>query len=196
MRKLFCKRKLSGLLLAAVAAGTLTVSTVAGQTATNPTKKPAHKSAATKSTTSKGATHSTKNASSAHTSTAHKASTTRRSADSASTKSARLTGSRRSRKTKKVKGQMAPTPERIMEIQEALAKKGMLSGAPTGEWDDSTVGAMKQFQTSNGLNPSGKLDALTLQKLGLGSETAGLAAPIAPPNSQNRLRNLTPEASN
>jgi peptidoglycan hydrolase-like protein with peptidoglycan-binding domain len=90
---------------------------------------------------------------------------------------------------------MTPTPERIMEIQEALAKKGTLNGSPSGEWDDSTVAAMKQFQTSNGLNPTGKLDALTLQKLGLGSETAGLAAPIAPPNSQNRLRNLSSEPS-
>jgi peptidoglycan hydrolase-like protein with peptidoglycan-binding domain len=90
---------------------------------------------------------------------------------------------------------MTPTPERIMEIQEALAKKGALNGSPSGEWDDSTVAAMKQFQTSNGLNPTGKLDALTLQKLGLGSETAGLAAPIAPPNSQNRLRNLSSEPS-
>ena len=51
--------------------------------------------------------------------------------------------------------------------------------------------AMKKFQSANGLNPSGKLDALTLQKLGLGSETAGLAAPTPPPNSANRLRNLS-----
>jgi peptidoglycan hydrolase-like protein with peptidoglycan-binding domain len=90
---------------------------------------------------------------------------------------------------------MAPTPERIVEIQEALAKKGALMGTPSGEWDDSTISAMKQFQTANGLNPTGKLDALTLQRLGLGSQTAGLAAPIAPPNSQNRLRNLSPEAN-
>ena len=34
---------------------------------------------------------------------------------------------------------------------------------------------MKNFQTSHGLNPSGKLDAPTLQKLGLGSQTAGVA---------------------
>jgi peptidoglycan hydrolase-like protein with peptidoglycan-binding domain len=91
---------------------------------------------------------------------------------------------------------MTPTPERITEIQEALGKKGVLNGSPSGEWDDSTVTAMKQFQTSNGLNPTGKLDALTLQKLGLGSETAGLAAPIPPPNSQNRLRNYSSEPSN
>lgn len=95
------------------------------------------------------------------------------------------------KKSKKVKGQSAPTPERISEIQEALAKKGVLDGTPSGKWDDSTTEAVRKFQSSNGLNPSGKLDALTLQKLGLGSETAGLAAPTPPPNSVNRLRNTT-----
>jgi peptidoglycan hydrolase-like protein with peptidoglycan-binding domain len=103
------------------------------------------------------------------------------------------------KKVKKVKGQAAPTAERITEIQEALSRKGVYSGEPSGQWDDSTTDAMKKFQTSNGLNPSGKLDALTLQKLGLGSETAGLAAPTPPPNSTNRLRNLSslpPEPSN
>jgi peptidoglycan hydrolase-like protein with peptidoglycan-binding domain len=95
------------------------------------------------------------------------------------------------KRTKKVKGQAAPTPERITEIQEALAKRGAFADAPTGKWDDSTVAAMQKFQSAHGLNPSGKLDALTLEKLGLGSETAGMAPPTAPPNSANRLRNLS-----
>jgi len=91
---------------------------------------------------------------------------------------------------------MAPTPERINEIQEALARKGAYTGTPTGKWDDSTADAMKHFQSANGLNPTGKLDALTLQKLGLGSETAGIAAPTPPPNSANRLMNTSSEPSN
>jgi peptidoglycan hydrolase-like protein with peptidoglycan-binding domain len=98
--------------------------------------------------------------------------------------------SRRSQKVssrKKQKGQMAPTPERISEIQQALAKDGSFSGSPNGKWDDSTVEAMKKFQSLHSLNPSGKLDALTLEKLGLGSQTAGVAEPIAPPNSSSRL---------
>jgi hypothetical protein len=109
-------------------------------------------------------------------------------------KSSGRTGSKTSAKTssrkgsKKVKGQAAPTPERINEIQSALAKKGAYDGVPSGKWDDSTVNAMKKFQSARGLNPSGKLDAPTLQKLGLGSETAGLAAPTPPPNgTANRL---------
>ncbi len=87
-----------------------------------------------------------------------------------------------------MKGQAAPTPERINEIQSALAKNGAYNGVASGKWDDSTVDAMKKFQSSHGLNPSGKLDAQTLQKLGLGSETAGMAAPTPPPNATaNRL---------
>jgi hypothetical protein len=47
---------------------------------------------------------------------------------------------------------------------------------------------MKKFQSSRGLTPTGKLDAPTLQKLGFGSETTGLAAPTPPPNATaNRL---------
>jgi|SRR5208283_1633047 len=101
----------------------------------------------------------------------------------------KTSGKSSSRKnSKKVKGQAAPTPERINEIQAALAKNGAYEGAPSGKWDDSTADAMRKFQASHGLNPSGKLDAPTLQKLGLGSETAGVAAPTPPANAgANRL---------
>ena len=78
-------------------------------------------------------------------------------------------------------GQQAIEPERVTEIQQALAKDGSYSSAPNGKWDESTVAAMKKFQTTHALNPSGKLDALTLEKLGLGSTTAGVAEPVAPP---------------
>jgi peptidoglycan hydrolase-like protein with peptidoglycan-binding domain len=74
-------------------------------------------------------------------------------------------------------GQKAPTPQRISEIQQALAKNGAYAGTPNGKWDASTVDAMKKFQGAHGLTPSGKLDARTLQQLGLGSQTAGIAPP-------------------
>src|ERR1700688_4065691 len=74
-------------------------------------------------------------------------------------------------------GQKAPTPQRVSEIQQALAKNGAYAGTPNGKWDTSTVEAMKKFQGAHGLNPSGKLDAKTLQQLGLGSQTAGMAPP-------------------
>jgi peptidoglycan hydrolase-like protein with peptidoglycan-binding domain len=79
--------------------------------------------------------------------------------------------------------QKAPTPDRISEIQSSLASNGFYQGNPNGKWDASTVGAMQKFQSANGLEPTGKLDALSLQKLGLGSDIAGVSAPrqAAPP---------------
>jgi peptidoglycan hydrolase-like protein with peptidoglycan-binding domain len=187
MRKSLCKRNFRGLLLAALTAGTLTVPAVSAQSASSQPKKSAHKPHSSSATASHSNTTT-------HTSTT---TTTHSKPSVATTTTHSKTPKNSSKKrTKKVKGQAAPTPERISEIQDALAKRGMLTGTPSGKWDDDTVEAMKKFQSSNGLNPSGKLDALTLQKLGLGSETAGLAAPIAPPNSTNRLRSaasLPPE---
>ena len=96
---------------------------------------------------------------------------------------------------RKQKGQTAPTPDRISEIQNALAKNESYANTPNGKWDDATVEGMKKFQGAHGLNPSGKLDALTLQKLGLGSQTAGVAEPIAPPNSSSRLTNSSVQSA-
>jgi peptidoglycan hydrolase-like protein with peptidoglycan-binding domain len=81
--------------------------------------------------------------------------------------------------------QKAPTPERISEIQSALARGGYYQGTPNGKWDSNTVAAMQKFQSENGLNSNGKIDATSLQKLGLGSGTAGVDAPkpAAPPSS-------------
>jgi len=167
MGQLFCKRNLGGRLLAVLAAGAFSVPAVTAQNVSATPKKVVHK-AHTSSSTTHSTTSSTASASrSAHSKTSSK------------------------KRVKKVKGQAAPTTDRITEIQQALAKKGVFAGEPTGKWDDSTSDAMKRFQTSNGLAPTGKLDALTLQRLGLGSETAGLAAPTPPPNSTNRLRNLS-----
>jgi peptidoglycan hydrolase-like protein with peptidoglycan-binding domain len=112
------------------------------------------------------------------------------SSGKSSHKSTKKTSSRR-----KEKGQMAPTPDRISTIQEALAKDGSFTSTPNGKWDESTVEAMKKFQGAHGLNPSGKLDALTLEKLGLGSQTAGIAETVAPPNSTSRLTNNSLQSS-
>ena len=89
------------------------------------------------------------------------------------------TTSKKRRKSKATaRGQKAPTPDRIREIQGALNREGAFGGQPTGKWDDATVNAMKKFQENQGLNPTGKIDAVTLVKLGLGSDTAGKGAPI------------------
>jgi peptidoglycan hydrolase-like protein with peptidoglycan-binding domain len=62
-----------------------------------------------------------------------------------------------------------PTPERYKEIQQALASKGYLQpDASSGVWDNSSVSALKKFQEDQSLEPSGKLDSLSLIALGLG----------------------------
>jgi hypothetical protein len=70
-----------------------------------------------------------------------------------------------------------PSSERITEIQEALNRSGYYPGDPTGKWDSGTVNAMKRFQQAEGISPTGKIDAISLQELGLGSDVAGVGAP-------------------
>jgi peptidoglycan hydrolase-like protein with peptidoglycan-binding domain len=92
------------------------------------------------------------------------------------------------RPSRRERGQKAPTPDRISEIQKALAKDGSFTGTPNGKWDDSTIEATRKFQEAHGLNPTGKLDAKTLQQLGLGSPTSGVAPPM-PAVSSSSLQN-------
>lgn len=171
MRKQISRLGQAGLVLAAMAAGATLLPAATSQT-----------------TTHKKSSKSTKSSTASHSSSAHAVSSSATAGSkSTTTKSGKSSGKKSSR-SKKVKGQAAPTSDRINEIQDALAKRGAFSGEPSGKWDESTVEAMKKFQASNHLNPSGKLDAPTLQKLGLGSETAGMAKPTPPPNSSaNRL---------
>ena len=104
---------------------------------------------------------------------------------SASAPAAAAKSSATSTKKKKIKHhsskreptQKAPTSDRISEIQSALARGGYYQGQPNGKWDSNTVAALQKFQSDNGMNASGKLDAPSLQKLGLGSSTAGVDAP-------------------
>ena len=84
---------------------------------------------------------------------------------------------KRRRHVKRVRGQMAPTADRITEIQTALSRDGYYQGEPNGKWDSNTVAAVQKFQSANGMDANGKLDAPTLQKLGLGSDIAGVSAP-------------------
>lgn len=76
-----------------------------------------------------------------------------------------------------------PSSDRIEQIQRALSRSGYYQGDPTGRWDSDTVSAMRNFQQAHGITPTGKIDASSLQQLGLGSDVAGLAPPrpvIAP----------------
>lgn len=117
---------------------------------------------------------------SAMTGTGHARSSESRPQTSAAKKtSARSKSHKRSRyrRSRRQPFQKAPTPDRIREIQTALNRDGYYKADPSGKWDAGTVEAMERFQQDHALSPSGKIDALSLQKLGLGSEIAGVSAP-------------------
>jgi len=99
-------------------------------------------------------------------------------AQTSSTTTKKKKASSKSKRKPKVKGQAAPTPDRIREIQTALQKDGSYQGEPTGKWDAATMDAMKKYQDKIGVSPTGKIDAVSLNKLGLGSDTAGKGAPV------------------
>src|ERR1700680_4478614 len=99
-------------------------------------------------------------------------------AQTSSTTTKKKKSSSKSKRKAKVKGQTAPTPDRIRDIQAALRKDGSYEGELTGKWDAATMDAMKKYQDKNGISPTGKIDAVSLNKLGLGSDTAGKGAPV------------------
>jgi hypothetical protein len=80
--------------------------------------------------------------------------------------------------------QLSPTPDRYREIQSALAAKGyMKSEDATGTWNQDSIDAMKRFQQDQNLDPSGKINSLSLIALGLGPkrDTAAVPPPPKPP---------------
>ena len=52
----------------------------------------------------------------------------------------------------------------VVQIQDCLVQMGYLEEI-TGVYDDTTVAAVKAFQSANGLTPDGKCGELTLQVL-------------------------------
>ena len=79
--------------------------------------------------------------------------------------------------------QTAPTPERYQEIQRALVAKGYGSQATNGVWGPEWASALKRYQQDQKLEPTGKLNSLSLITLGLGpkrDQPVGVTAPPAP----------------
>lgn len=87
--------------------------------------------------------------------------------------------------------QMAPTPERYRDIQQALVDRGYLKSEPNGIWDAQSADALRQFQIDQKLSPTGKISSASLIGLGLGpkneqtdpSATAPKTAEPPPPPS-------------
>lgn len=79
------------------------------------------------------------------------------------------------------RGQTAPTADRLREIQGALAAKGYLKRAPSGEWDAESQEAMKRFQADSKLDQTGKWNSLSLIALGLGPKRDPAPEPASEP---------------
>jgi peptidoglycan hydrolase-like protein with peptidoglycan-binding domain len=69
-----------------------------------------------------------------------------------------------------VRGQQAIEPDRVTQIQQALIRAHYLSGEPTGDWDATTVAAMRKYQADQGWQTKITPDARALEKLGLGPD--------------------------
>ena len=84
--------------------------------------------------------------------------------------------------------QQAPSTERYLEIQQALAAKGYFKGEPNGAWGPDSVDALRRFQTDQKLQPDGKIGALSLISLGLGPkhEANGEIASKPQPPQENQ----------
>lgn len=80
--------------------------------------------------------------------------------------------------TPRVSGGGIPS-DRITEIQTALIKAGYLDGPPSGQYDEATIQAMKQFQGASGFPQTGMPSAPALKKLGVSKRSNdGFAVPV------------------
>jgi len=80
--------------------------------------------------------------------------------------------------------QQSPSPERLQEIQQALADRGYFAEPVDGKWGASSADALKRFQREQNLAEDGKIGSLSLIALGLGPRRtvpADSAARLAQP---------------
>lgn len=118
--------------------------------------------------------------------TAKKSSTTakKRSASTAKKKKRSGKSSARSGSTWRSR-QLAPEPGRYREIQQALIDKGYLEGPASGQWNQDSVDALRRFQREQNLQPSGKINSLSIIALGLGPRyDSASASPVQLPVQQ------------
>jgi peptidoglycan hydrolase-like protein with peptidoglycan-binding domain len=67
----------------------------------------------------------------------------------------------------------------VTEIQNSLIKLGYLEGPASGQYDEMTVQAMKQFQNENKLPDTGLPSAHALKRLGVSKRSNdGYAVPV------------------
>jgi hypothetical protein len=78
--------------------------------------------------------------------------------------------------------QLAPTPDRYKEIQNALAAKGYLKPEDVnGSWNQASADGLKRFQSEQNIESTGKINSLSLIALGLGPKHDTPAVPTKTP---------------
>lgn len=142
------------------------------------------------------ATQKHSHAKSAKPSSSSKTRTTRSTAKHTSSRS----HSRRRRSRRHVAArpsfQLHPGPERYKQIQQALADRGFFKGDVNGVWGSDSVDALRRFQTARNISDNeGKINALSLNALGLGAkhEGGGLALSSNPPPASNTQNSNPPK---
>jgi hypothetical protein len=81
------------------------------------------------------------------------------------------------------------SPERVTEIQQALIKAGFMEGEATGQYDEITIQAMKQFQSASRLPQTGTPTAAALKKLGVSKRSNdGYAVPVNSVSERDKKR--------
>ncbi len=71
---------------------------------------------------------------------------------------------------KKLHGQQAIEPARVIEIQQALIRERYLTTEADGRWDATTIAAMQKFQADHGWQTKLMPDSRALKTLGLGPD--------------------------
>ena len=80
--------------------------------------------------------------------------------------------------------------ERATEIQKALIKAGYMDGPPSGQYDDATIQAIRQYQSANGLPQTGMPSAVLLKKLGVPKRSGdGYAVPVNTVSAEKKTSN-------
>jgi peptidoglycan hydrolase-like protein with peptidoglycan-binding domain len=78
---------------------------------------------------------------------------------------------------------VTPDRERTMEMQRALTARNLYQGKADGVWGPKTENALRNFQTQNGLDATGRLDQRSAEALGLAPERQPVSGTDLPDNS-------------
>lgn len=84
--------------------------------------------------------------------------------------------------------QTRPSRERYRQIQQALAEAGFDPGPVDGLWGPQSEDAMADFQEARDLEPTGRIEALSLIQLGLGPQYETPETPAQPPSGSGSAR--------